>query len=85
MLSIFSANTSPHAFPQHGPPYLIGEIAALSESDTIVTESVSRPMQEDELFNYAEERTEELSAGFELPPFELPLGVVGHVRERLAA
>jgi undecaprenyl-phosphate 4-deoxy-4-formamido-L-arabinose transferase len=28
------------------PPYVIGEIAALSESDKIVAESVSRPIQE---------------------------------------
>jgi hypothetical protein len=28
------------------PPYVIGEIAALSESDKIVTDSVSRPIQE---------------------------------------
>jgi undecaprenyl-phosphate 4-deoxy-4-formamido-L-arabinose transferase len=31
------------------PPYVIGEIAALSESDKIVTDSVSRPIQENEI------------------------------------
>ena len=38
------------------PPYLVGETAALSEPDAIVTESVSLQFGRMELFNYIEER-----------------------------